>query len=117
MRSHGPAISLLARGPGLYKGNIDGGAGLGFFNCRASIEYWSLAPRRGACTWLEFLGFAASPCGARFDDAESVLRSTLVSQRSPAENLVMQRSPAENLVMQRSPAENFVTQRSPARNS
>ena len=50
---------------------MDGDAGLGFFNCRARVEYWSLAPRRGARTWLEFLGVAASPCGELGDAAVS----------------------------------------------
>ncbi|KAJ5267347.1 hypothetical protein N7478_010155 [Penicillium angulare] len=75
-------------------------------------EYWSLAPRRGACTLL----------GALI--SQMSLRRRLISQLSPAEALGVADVPtdplgnafflAENLVMQRSPAENLLTQRSPA---
>ncbi|KAJ5267381.1 hypothetical protein N7478_010189 [Penicillium angulare] len=75
-------------------------------------EYWSLAPRRGACTLLEGLGFADVPAetlGVADVPAETlgfadVPAETLGNAFFLAENLLTQRSPAENLVMQRSPA-------------
>ncbi|KAJ5903899.1 hypothetical protein N7504_006282 [Penicillium tannophilum] len=39
MRSPNPTTSLFARGPSLHKWSIDIGAGLGFSNYRARVEY------------------------------------------------------------------------------
>ena len=64
MRSPGRTANLFVHGLSLNKSTLDVGAGLGFFNCRARVEYWSLAPRRGACALLELLVLTAPSCEA-----------------------------------------------------